>query len=90
LDGHTDFKGGEDYNNRLSEHRAENAKKYLISKGIPEDRIVLKTHGKSNPYTENKTDEGRQLNRRVEIRAIDASGNAIETSVAPKAGANQK
>jgi outer membrane protein OmpA-like peptidoglycan-associated protein len=90
LDGHTDFKGGEDYNNRLSEHRAENAKKYLISKGIPEDRIVLKTHGKSNPYTENKTDEGRQLNRRVEIRAIDASGNAIETSVAPKSGANQK
>jgi outer membrane protein OmpA-like peptidoglycan-associated protein/uncharacterized protein YegP (UPF0339 family) len=90
LDGHTDFKGGEDYNNRLSEHRAENAKKYLISKGIPEDRIVLKTHGKNNPYTENKTEEGRQLNRRVEIRAIDASGNAIETSVAPKAGANQK
>ncbi|MEN9609504.1 MAG: hypothetical protein RLZZ628_318 [Bacteroidota bacterium] len=90
LDGHTDFKGGEDYNNRLSEHRAENAKKYLISKGIPEDRIVLKTHGKSNPYTDNKTDEGRQLNRRVEIRAIDGSGNAIETSVAPKYGANQK
>jgi outer membrane protein OmpA-like peptidoglycan-associated protein/uncharacterized protein YegP (UPF0339 family) len=90
LDGHTDFKGGEDYNIRLSEHRAENAKKYLISKGIPEDRIVLKTHGKSNPYTDNKTDEGRQLNRRVEIRAIDASGNAIETSVAPKSGANQK
>ncbi len=90
LDGHTDFKGGEDYNIRLSEHRAENAKKYLISKGIPENRIVLKTHGKSNPYTDNKTDEGRQLNRRVEIRAIDASGNAIETSVAPKSGANQK
>jgi outer membrane protein OmpA-like peptidoglycan-associated protein/uncharacterized protein YegP (UPF0339 family) len=90
LDGHTDFKGGEDYNNRLSEHRVENAKKYLISKGIPENRIVLKTHGKNNPYTDNKTDEGRQLNRRVEIRAIDASGNAIETSVAPKSGANQK
>jgi outer membrane protein OmpA-like peptidoglycan-associated protein/uncharacterized protein YegP (UPF0339 family) len=90
LDGHTDFKGGEDYNIRLSEHRAENAKKYLISKGIPEDRIVLKTHGKGNPYTDNATDAGRQLNRRVEIRAVDASGKAIETSVAPKSGANQK
>ncbi len=65
--GHTDNIGTDEYNQELSEQRASAVRNYLLEKGISRFRIVAKGFGKSQPISENETEEGRQLNRRVEI-----------------------
>jgi OOP family OmpA-OmpF porin len=66
LEGHTDNRGTESYNLGLSKRRAEGVKKYLVDKfGISSARISTKGFGYSKPVATNKTDEGRQKNRRV-------------------------
>jgi len=65
--GHTDSIGTEQYNQRLSERRAEAVKQYLESKGIPASKITTIGKGESQPVATNKTKEGRQKNRRVDI-----------------------
>jgi outer membrane protein OmpA-like peptidoglycan-associated protein len=70
--GHTDNVGTDEYNLGLSQRRAESAKSYLVSMGIPSDRIRTAGRGESEPVASNETDPGRQRNRRVEI-AIFAS-----------------
>lgn len=68
--GHTDGKGSVEYNKKLSENRARNVVNYLISKGIEPRRLQYKGYGKSKPIAPNDTDEGRSLNRRVEIKIL--------------------
>lgn len=74
LEGHTDYKGAEDYNQKLSDKRASRVKNSLVAAGISKSRISTKGFGKSNPIAPNEnadgTDnpEGRQKNRRVEIK----------------------
>nr|WP_240348244.1 OmpA family protein [Longitalea arenae] len=70
LSAHTDSKGSDEYNFRLSDNRAKSCVEYIISKGIPASRIVSKGYGESMPVSENETDEGRQLNRRVEFKIL--------------------
>jgi outer membrane protein OmpA-like peptidoglycan-associated protein len=70
--GHTDSTGPEEYNQRLSERRAEAAAAFLMEQGIRPSRIRTLGKGESEPVASNDTPEGRQLNRRVEI-AIFAS-----------------
>jgi outer membrane protein OmpA-like peptidoglycan-associated protein len=70
ISGHTDNVGSDDYNNKLSQSRAESVKDYLVKKGINGNRIISKGYGKSNPVTTNDTEEGRQLNRRVEFKIL--------------------
>ena len=70
LSGHTDFIGSEDYNTVLSRNRARSVVDYFISKGINPNRIISYGYGKSRPLVMDKTDEGRKINRRVEIRFI--------------------
>jgi outer membrane protein OmpA-like peptidoglycan-associated protein len=70
--GHTDDRGTDAYNLTLSQRRAESARSYLVSMGIPADRIRTAGRGESEPIASNETDAGRQQNRRVEI-AIFAS-----------------
>jgi OmpA-OmpF porin, OOP family len=65
--GHTDSVGSDAYNQRLSERRAAAVKEYLVSKGIPASKITTIGKGESQPVATNKTDEGRQKNRRVDI-----------------------
>jgi outer membrane protein OmpA-like peptidoglycan-associated protein len=68
LEGHTDWKGTEQYNQVLSEKRAEATKEYLVSKGnIDASRISTIGYGETKPVATNKTDDGRFKNRRVEI-----------------------
>ena len=68
LEGHTDGKGSEEYNLELSLRRAESVANYLRgSGGVSSDRIIVNYFGKANPVASNDTEEGRQLNRRVEI-----------------------
>ena len=65
--GHTDSDGSDEYNEGLSDRRANAVRDYLVSKGIPEDQIVAKGYGEVQPIATNDTDEGKQLNRRVEF-----------------------
>lgn len=68
--GHTDSIGSVAYNQKLSVRRAESVKAYLVSKGIPANRIYTEGKGESQPVASNKTKEGRAKNRRVEIEVI--------------------
>ena len=68
--GHTDSVGKESYNQRLSVRRAEAVKAYLVSKGIPADRIFTEGKGETQPVASNATAEGRAQNRRVEIEVV--------------------
>lgn len=65
--GHTCDIGTEAYNQKLSERRAESVKAYLVKKGVATDRIDTVGYGESKPMADNKTREGRELNRRVEV-----------------------
>jgi OOP family OmpA-OmpF porin len=68
--GHTDAIGGDAYNQKLSVKRAESVKAYLVSKGVAPNRIYTEGKGEKQPVASNKTKEGRQKNRRVEIEVI--------------------
>ena len=68
--GHTDSIGSDAYNQKLSVRRAESVKAYLVSKGVEPNRIYTEGKGEKQPVASNKTAEGRQKNRRVEIEVI--------------------
>jgi hypothetical protein len=70
LSAHTDYIGSYSDNLQLSNDRANSALQYLLSKGIASSRIIAKGYGETTPVASNKTDEGRQLNRRVEVRIL--------------------
>lgn len=67
VDGYTDSKGKDKYNQKLSQRRAEAVRNYLISKGVAADRLTAKGFGETKPVASNKTAEGRFKNRRVEL-----------------------
>lgn len=67
--GHTDWIGSDAYNQALSERRAQSVKDYLVRKGVDGQRVTTQAFGESKPVADNRTDEGRALNRRAEIRA---------------------
>ena len=69
--GHTDSGGARARNIKLSLARAESVRAYLIMKGVPAERLVARGYGPDSPIASNKTDAGRALNRRVELRRID-------------------
>lgn len=72
IEGHTDSVGSQDYNQKLSEDRAEAVHDYLIRAALPADRMVaVRGFGKIRPVATNDTSEGRQTNRRVEIVISD-------------------
>jgi len=74
IEGHTDSRGSEEYNQELSERRASAVAAALESKGIPATQVQIQGRGKAYPVASNDTPEGRQQNRRVEIVFSDASG----------------
>jgi OOP family OmpA-OmpF porin len=65
--GHTDSKGDDNYNLRLSYERAASARAYMLSKGIPADRIESRGYGETKPIADNATAAGQALNRRVDF-----------------------
>ena len=69
-EGHTDSVGSTDYNQTLSERRADAVRRYLINGGITPERIRTEGFGESGPVASNDTDEGRAQNRRVELRVL--------------------
>ncbi|MGQ0620374.1 MAG: OmpA family protein [Panacagrimonas sp.] len=85
LGGHTDGKGSDEYNQRLSDKRAASVKTYLVGKDIAESRMSTVGYGESQPVADNETDEGRELNRRVELKVtkgVAAGGPALVTQTA--------
>ncbi len=73
VDGHTDGIGSEEYNQRLSERRAQAVRDYLAHKGISPSRLRTRGFGKSEPVASNDTEEGRAQNRRTELNVIGES-----------------
>lgn len=70
LSGHTDDRGSDEYNLKLSQKRAESAMQYLVKKGISPERIAAVGYGESRPIAPNDTEENRQLNRRTELKVV--------------------
>jgi outer membrane protein OmpA-like peptidoglycan-associated protein len=83
IEGHTDSVGGDDFNQQLSERRADTVRDFLAEQGVPASSITAKGFGKTQPVASNDTADGRQRNRRVELVVNgDAIGNASATSSA--------
>jgi len=78
IEGYTDSTGGADFNQALSEKRADAVQDYLIQQGLPAASLSAKGFGMNNPVADNSTAEGRQKNRRVEIVV---SGEVIGTQI---------
>ncbi|GAC1426276.1 MAG: hypothetical protein NVSMB67_28970 [Flavisolibacter sp.] len=70
MSAHTDNKGSDDYNFKLSDNRARSVMDYILSKGIAPSKIVSHGYGKTKPVVPNDSDENRQLNRRVEFKIM--------------------
>ena len=77
VEGYTDSVGSESANMKLSQDRANAVRGYLVSKGLPADKLTAVGKGKSNPVAPNDTADGRANNRRVEIVVAGGSANAI-------------
>ena len=71
IGGHTDAQGSDAFNQKLSERRAQAVKDYLIARGIDASRLASKGYGESQPVDSNETAEGRELNRRVEMKVLE-------------------
>jgi outer membrane protein OmpA-like peptidoglycan-associated protein len=70
LSGHTDSRGSDEGNQKLSENRAKSCVDYLISKGIAADRLEYKGYGETKPIDTNDTEEGMANNRRTEFKIL--------------------
>jgi OOP family OmpA-OmpF porin len=67
LSAHTDFIGSDGYNQRLSENRAKGVYHYLVTHGVPADKILWSAYGEKRPVAAGKDPKSRQRNRRVEV-----------------------
>lgn len=70
ITGHTDNRGSTQYNQQLSEQRAQSVKWYLSDRGVDPNRIIAEGRGELQPRATNDTEAGRQLNRRVEMLIV--------------------
>jgi outer membrane protein OmpA-like peptidoglycan-associated protein len=84
IEGYTDSIGSDEYNQTLSEKRAESVRDYLVSSGVSMNNVAAQGLGKADPVADNSTAAGRKLNRRVEMIV---SGDVIGTALTPGAPA---
>lgn len=85
IEGHTDSVGSDEFNQQLSERRADSVRDFLAEQGVPVSSITARGFGKTQPVASNDTPEGRQRNRRVELVVNgSAIGNAASDSSAPR------
>lgn len=71
VEGHTDWIGGDAYNQRLSEKRAGSVRDYLVEKGIAPERLEAVGYGEARPIADNNTTQGRARNRRTEFTVLE-------------------
>lgn len=86
VEGDTDNTGTEEYNQQLSERRAQAVSNYLMGLGIPSQRISMVGLGETNPISSNSSEYGRQLNRRVEIAVF--ANDKLKNAAMDQAGIN--
>ena len=67
VEGYTDSQGGAAFNQELSQRRADSVRTYLVSRGLPPERVTAQGFGLASPIADNASPEGRANNRRVEI-----------------------
>ena len=72
--GHTDSVGSHEYNQRLSEQRAQAVASYLMARGVSQARIAIRGYGETMPIADNGSESGRAANRRVEIKVVPVTG----------------
>lgn len=80
VQGHTDATGSEEYNQDLSERRAESVERYLASLGVDRDRLATMGFGETAPVASNDSESGRQQNRRVDILLRAKAGPVRDAS----------
>jgi outer membrane protein OmpA-like peptidoglycan-associated protein len=80
IEGYTDSIGSDEYNQTLSEKRADTVRAYLVSSAVSPDNVVARGMGKADPIGDNSTAAGRKLNRRVEMIV---SGDVIGSQITP-------
>lgn len=71
VQGHTDDTGSEEFNQNLSQMRADAVRKWLIESGVPAEKLIAKGYGYSRPVGDNRVKTGRQANRRVELVVLE-------------------
>jgi outer membrane protein OmpA-like peptidoglycan-associated protein len=86
IEGYTDSIGSDEYNQTLSEKRAESVRDYIVSSGVSMNNVAAQGMGKADPVADNSTAAGRKLNRRVEMIV---SGDVIGTAITPGTPSNQ-
>jgi outer membrane protein OmpA-like peptidoglycan-associated protein len=86
IEGYTDSIGSDEYNQTLSEKRAESVRDYIVSSGVSMNNVAAQGMGKADPVADNTTAAGRKLNRRVEMIV---SGDVIGTTITPGAPSSQ-
>ncbi|MFA5940445.1 MAG: OmpA family protein [Sinimarinibacterium sp.] len=85
--GHTDGKGSDAYNQRLSEARAAAVVDHLVSRGVAAARLRAAGYGETQPVADNDSDAGRELNRRVELKVLESSSPWVAPLAMPAAAA---
>ncbi|HEX5037028.1 MAG TPA: OmpA family protein [bacterium] len=78
VEGHTDSRGADAYNQKLSERRANAVRGYLVAHGIPEEKVEAVGMGETTPIADNATKAGRSQNRRVEFHLEVAEGAGLK------------
>lgn len=78
--GHTDSTGSDQYNQALSQRRAQTVADYLIMRGVSGSRIRSQGYGETMPIATNDTEQGRALNRRVEIKIVPISQEQVSAA----------
>jgi outer membrane protein OmpA-like peptidoglycan-associated protein len=87
VEGYTDNIGSDEYNQKLSEQRADGVRDYLVSQSVTDGNVTAKGYGKSDPVADNSTNDGRAKNRRVEL-VVSGGAIGIEQSAPGAQGMN--
>ncbi|MEZ4287682.1 MAG: OmpA family protein [Polyangiales bacterium] len=90
IEGHTDSDGSEKYNLKLSTARAKQVYDYLVAQGVASNRMASEGYGEANPVADNSTADGKQKNRRVEVKIVPNEELKHESEEAAAAAAAEQ
>ena len=90
VEGYTDSTGSDDFNQKLSEQRAEAVRDYLVQAGVADAAVTARGFGKAEPVAPNDSADGRQKNRRVELVVSGDAIGSTETNAAPATGSDKQ